>query len=67
MPGSLYPTGFPNLYWGSSALTSNTFSVSVTSVNASGATGTFQGTIEETNGLGPATKKVTEGEFKITF
>lgn len=62
-----YPTGFPNLYWGSSALNANTSTVNITSVNTSGATGTFQGTIYESNGLGPATKIVTEGEFKITF
>lgn len=64
---ALYPTGFPNLYWGSSAFNANTFTVNVTSVSTSGATGTFQGTIYENNGGGPATKNVTEGEFKITF
>lgn len=63
----LYPTGFPNLYWGTSVLSSNTFSVNVTSVSASGATGTFSGIIYESNGIGPRTKNVTDGEFKITY
>ena len=63
----LYPTGFPNPYWGSSVFTSNTFLVNVTSVNASVATGTFQGSLFENNGLGPTTKNVTEEDFKITF
>jgi hypothetical protein len=64
---SYYPTGFPSLYWGSSVLNANTFSVNITSVSTSGAAGTFQGTIYESNGGGPATKNVTEGEFKISF
>lgn len=64
---ALYPTGFPNLYWGSSALTANTLSVNITSVSSAAAAGTFQGTIYENNGIGPASKNVTEGAFKITF
>lgn len=63
----LYPTGFPNPFWGSSALTANTFTVNVTSVSTSAAAGTFQGTLYENNGIGPSTKQITEGEFKITF
>jgi len=61
------PTGFPNPFWGSSALNANTFTVNVSAVSTSGATGTFAGTIYETNGIGPGVKQVTEGEFKITF
>jgi hypothetical protein len=62
-----YPTGFPNLYWSSSVFNANTLTVNITSVSASGAAGTFTGTIYESNGIGPSTKQVTEGEFKITF
>ena len=62
-----YPTGFPNPGWSSSIFSANTLSVNITSVNTSGAAGTFSGTIYETNGIGPLTKQVTEGEFKITF
>ena len=64
---ALYPTGFPNPFWGSSALTANTLSVNITSVSTSAAAGTFQGTIYENNGIGPSTKQITEGEFKISF
>jgi hypothetical protein len=64
---AFYPTGFPNIYWGSSAFDANTLTVNITSVSTSSAAGTFAGTIYETNGLGPSTKQVTEGEFKITF
>lgn len=63
----LYPTGFPNLYWGSSAFNANTSSVNISSVTTSSAAGTFEGTIYEQNGLGPSTKLVTQGEFKITY
>lgn len=62
-----YPTGFPNPYWGSSALDGNTLTVTITSVSTSGAAGTFEGTIYEGNGMGPNTKKITEGQFKITY
>lgn len=64
---SWYPTGFPNLYWGSSAFNGNTFTVNISSVSTSGAAGTFAGTIYDNNGGGFTTKQVTEGEFKITF
>ena len=62
-----YPTGFPNLYWGSSAFKANTSVVNISSVSTSAAAGTFSGTIYDTNGGGTATKQVTAGEFKITF
>lgn len=64
---AVYPTGFPNLYWGTSALSSNTFTVKLTSYTSSGAAGTFSGTLYENNGIGPATKQITEGEFQISF
>lgn len=66
---AVYPTGFFSTtpYWGSSVFDANTLTVNITSVSTSGATGTFSGTIYETAGLGPATKQVTEGEFKIGF
>ncbi|MBO9660458.1 MAG: hypothetical protein J7527_16675 [Chitinophagaceae bacterium] len=64
---SWFPTGFPNGYWGSSAFSDNTFTVTISSVTTAGAAGTFSGTIYETNGIGPSTKQITEGEFKITF
>ncbi|MES2848948.1 MAG: hypothetical protein V4685_07830 [Bacteroidota bacterium] len=64
---AIYPTGFPNLYWGSSAMTANTFTVTINEITTAGAKGTFGGTIYESNGLGPTTKQVTEGEFQITF
>jgi hypothetical protein len=63
----LYPTGFPNPFWGSSPLNANTFTVNVTSVSTSAAAGTFQGTLYEANGIGPSTRQITEGEFKIVF
>ncbi len=62
-----YPTGFPNPGWSSSIFNANTLAVNITSVSTSGAAGTFSGTIYETSGIGPLTKQVTEGEFKITF
>jgi hypothetical protein len=55
------------LYWGSSALNASTFSVNVTSYTAHNAAGTFSGTLYESNGLGPKTKVITEGEFKISY
>ncbi|HEU4632459.1 MAG TPA: hypothetical protein VFS22_00650 [Flavisolibacter sp.] len=64
---ALYPTGFPNPFWSSSVFNANTLTVNISSVSTSGATGTFQGTIYEGNGIGPTTKQVTEGEFKISF
>lgn len=64
---SLFPTGFPNLYWGSSALNANTISVNITSITAHIATGTFSGTLYESNGLGPQIKQITEGQFQISF
>lgn len=64
---AFYPTSFPNPYWGSSAFNANTLTVNITSVSTSGAAGTFKGAIYESNGLGPSTKQVTDGEFKITF
>jgi hypothetical protein len=64
---AFYPTGFPNIYWSSSVFDANTLTVTITSVSTSSAVGTFAGTIYETNGIGPSTKQVTEGEFKITF
>lgn len=64
---AFYPTGFPNFYWSSSVFDANTLMVNITSVSTSGAAGTFTGTIYESNGLGPATKQVTDGEFTITF
>ncbi len=66
---AVYPKGFftTDPYWGSSVFNANSFTVNITSVSTSGAAGTFSGTIYETNGLGPATKNVTEGEFKISF
>ncbi len=64
---ALYPSGFPNLFWGSSALTANTMTINLTSVSTSGAEGTFQGTIHENNGVGPGIMNVTEGAFKISF
>jgi hypothetical protein len=64
---TFYPTGFPNLYWGVSVMDANTLTVNITSVSTSGAAGTFDGTIYEGNGIGPATKKITEGQFKITY
>ena len=64
---SWFPTGFPNLYWGSSAFNANTFTVNISSISSSGAAGTFSGTIYENNGGGPSTKQVTEGEFKISY
>lgn len=64
---TLYPTGFPNLYWGASTFDANTATVNITSVSTTGVSGIFMGTIYENNGLGPATKTVTEGEFQITF
>ena len=62
-----YPTGFPNLYWGASVLNANTCTVTLSTISANGATGTFSGTIVENNGIGPLTKIITEGEFKISF
>ena len=64
---TLYPTGFPNPFWGSSAFTANTLTVTITSVTTTSAAGTFKGAIYENNGFGPLTKQVTEGEFKISF
>lgn len=61
------PSGANSLFWGSSPLNENTFTVNITSISTGGATGTFSGTIYEGNGIGPGTKQVTEGEFKITF
>jgi hypothetical protein len=62
-----YPTGFPNLFWGPGVFNENAVTVNVTTVTANSASGTFQGAISEQNGIGPAIKQVTEGEFKITF
>lgn len=64
---AFYPTGFPNLFWGPGVFNENAVTVTVTTVTANSATGTFQGTISEQNGIGPATRAVTEGAFKISF
>lgn len=64
---TLYPTGFSNPYWGPDIFTANSISVNITSVSTSGAAGTFQGFLYENNGIGPAKKNITEGEFKITY
>ncbi|MBP9104370.1 MAG: hypothetical protein KBF82_10930 [Chitinophagaceae bacterium] len=64
---TFYPTGFPNLYWGSSAFNANTASVTINTVNTTSASGIFSGLIHDNNGGGSTTKLVTEGEFQITF
>jgi hypothetical protein len=63
-----HPNGFgASTFWGSSIISANTFTVNVTSVTTSGATGTFYGTLHEENGIGPAVKQITEGAFKVSF
>jgi hypothetical protein len=64
---AFYPTGFPNIFWGPKMFNPDAVTVTITSVTRNSAAGTFKGTISEQNGIGPLSKEVTEGEFKITF
>ena len=51
----------------SSLLTGNTFTVNLTSITATTATGTFSGTVFNNNGTGPGTKSITNGSFSVNY
>jgi len=65
---SFYPTGFPNIYFGTSVFTANTFTVNITSLSATRVEGNFSGTIYDQNGGSLTDKKeITEGSFSVRF
>ncbi|MGC4100633.1 hypothetical protein [Ferruginibacter sp.] len=65
---SYYPTGFPNIYFGVSVLTSNDFSVTITSLTANRIEGTFSGTLWDQNGTSFTVKKtIDSGSFSVGF
>jgi hypothetical protein len=52
--------------WSSSLLTSNTFTLNITLINATKATGSFSGKVYDNNGSGPGFKTLN-GSFSVTF
>ncbi|MBS1509629.1 MAG: hypothetical protein JST86_02215 [Bacteroidetes bacterium] len=61
-----YPTGFPNIYFGSSALTSNTFTVNITLLTSTRIEGNFSGTLYDQNGSSLTVMKVIDsGSFSV--
>ena len=63
-----YPTGFPNIYFGTSALSSNTFTVNITLLTATRVEGNFSGTLYDQNGSSLTVKKVIDsGLFSVGF
>lgn len=51
----------------SSTLNANSFLVTLTSITATTATGTFSGTIYDNNGAGPGTKSIATGSFSVIY
>ena len=63
-----YPTGFPNIYFGGSAITSNSFTVNITLRTATRIEGNFAGTLYDQNGSSLTVKKVIDsGSFSVGF
>ena len=65
---SYYPTGFPNIYFGVSPFTSNTFMVNITLLTATRVEGNFSGTLYDQNGSSTTVLKVIDsGSFSVGF
>jgi hypothetical protein len=63
-----YPTGFPNIYFGGSAISSNTFTVNITLRTATRIEGNFAGTLYDQNGSSLTVKKIIDsGSFSVGF
>lgn len=63
-----YPTGFPNIYFGTSGFISNSFTVNITMLTATRVEGNFSGTLYDQNGTSPTvTKVIDEGSFSVRF
>lgn len=61
-----FPTGPTNIYFGTSALTSNTFTVNVTLLTATRIEGNFSGTLYDQNGSSLTVMKVIDsGSFSV--
>ncbi|MEI9957632.1 MAG: hypothetical protein WDM90_15345 [Ferruginibacter sp.] len=65
---SYYPTGFPNIYFGVSPFTSNSFTVNITSLTATRIEGNFSGTLYDQNGTVTTVMKVIDsGSFSVGY
>jgi len=65
---SYYPTGFPNIYFGVSPFTANSFTVNVTLLTATRIEGNFSGTLYDQNGTVTTVKKVIDsGSFSVGY